>query len=218
LRPDEHKAPEWWREDALKNYLEFKEVMATHEGIVPENELVERESRVGIVYKEDTGTVEEGMLYEAEFVRPKDGVGLDVEMAALSPAWPRSGVLKIGGESRGARYRILDKPAEAMPRTPLGDCFKLYFATPAYLERGWRPKSGWTKLVGRGVSLVGAALGRPLVIGGFDLAKKEHKPSRRFIPAGSVYYFKGKASLQGAITQWGTEIGLGHCFVGGWIC
>ncbi|MBC7249680.1 MAG: type III-B CRISPR module-associated protein Cmr3 [Anaerolineae bacterium] len=218
LQPDEHEESEWWREDALKDYLEHGEVMAGHEGIIPEKELVERESRVGIVYQEDTGTVEEGMLYEAEFVRPRDGVGLDVEMAQLPTPWPENGALTLGGELRGARYRILDQPAEEIPRQPDGECFKLYFATPAYFDGGWRPQNGWAELVGPGVKLIGAALNRPLVVGGYDLAKGAHKPSRRFVPAGSVYYFKGRATLKGAVTQWGAEIGLGHYFVGGWKC
>ncbi len=220
LRPDEHQVPEWWRQDALKDYLEFGQVFAKHPGIVPESELVERESRTGIVYQQDTGTVEQGMLYEAEFVRLKDDVGLDVDMADLPTAWPADGTFTLGGESRGARYRILGQPAEKMPTTPDDDCFKLYFATPAYFDGGWRPKAkdGWATLVGPRVQLVGAALGRPLVVGGYDLAKREHKPSQRFVPAGSVYYFKGQAFLKDAITQWGAEIGLGRYFVGGWTC
>jgi CRISPR-associated protein Cmr3 len=218
LRPGDHQAPEWWREDAVGDYLEFGEVIASHPGIVPEEALVERESRVGIVRRGNTRTVEEGMLYEAEFARPRDGVGLDVEMAELPTPWPKMGTLRMGGESRVGRYRILDQAAQDIPRVPHTVCFKLYFATPTFFDGGWRPEAGWAALVGEQVKLLGAAIGRPLIVGGFDLAKRVHKPSQRFVPAGSVYYFKGQASLKDAITQWGAEIGLGHYFVGGWKC
>jgi CRISPR-associated protein Cmr3 len=173
---------------------------------------------VGITYQSETGTVEEHMLYEAEFVRPRDHVALDVEMAELSPRWPRQGALTLGGESRAARYRQLDQAAQAMPYTSAGDCFKLYLATPAFFEGGWQPGGGWKKLLGPKADLVGAALGQPLVVGGFDLARRKHKPSRRFVPAGSVYYFTGQVTPKSPITQWGARIGLGHYFVGGWTC
>jgi hypothetical protein len=39
-------------------------------------------------------------------------------------------------------------------------------------------------------SLVGAAIPRPLLLGGFDVAKGVPKPMRAFVPAGAVYFFE----------------------------
>jgi CRISPR-associated protein Cmr3 len=217
-QPEKETGTTWWREDALRDYLTHDQVSATHPGIAREQDLAVRESRTGIDYNDETGAVWEGLLYEAEYVRPKEGVGLDVEMTDdLVAAWPASGVMTLGGDVRVASYRKVDQPPAAMPRALNGKRFKVCFATPAYFKGGWQPAGGdWTALLGAGVTCAGAAIGRPLTVGGYDLARDKHKPSRRYVPAGSVYYFEGPASLPDAITEWGAAIGFGYYLTGGW--
>ena len=71
--------------------------------------------------------------------------------------------------------------------------------------------------------LVAAAVGRYESIGGFDWAKETHKPARRYVPAGSVYFFEceGQSELDpdlinGAITDNGAAIGFGQIIIGRW--
>ena len=71
--------------------------------------------------------------------------------------------------------------------------------------------------------LQAAALKQYEPIGGFDWARKWHKPSKRYVPAGSVYFFQShtqsrlKAGLiQNAITDFGAEIGFGQIVIKEW--
>lgn len=110
---------------------------------------------------------------------------------------------------------------------------KIYFATPTYFEKGWI-SGNWSQFFEGSPRLVAAALAKPLSIGGIDLWRAEktnsqpHKPARRFVPAGSVYYFEGVTAIKtsmisdvapgdkdnfGKIEQ---QIGFGQFFIGEW--
>lgn len=94
-------------------------------------------------------------------------------------------------------------------KTPLveetdGVYFKIYFATPCVFGQNTTIKTeGWlpdfdsydtvTRIaVWKGIEmqLITAFVGKPISVGGFDLATKKPKTMYRAIPAGSVYYFK----------------------------
>lgn len=203
----------WLSEEALLEYLGGETVMGT-----PTQDLFERESRFGIGMNSGRQTVEEGMLYEVEFIRPAQDVGLLVEMSGYD-GWPETGILQLGGESRAAVYNTKEDvaPWPSIPH-PLPRKFKVYFATPTFFEGGWR--GDWGKFFGGEVMLRAAALNRYESVGGFDWANISHKPARRYIPAGSVYYFEhhGNAHLkadlpQNAITDFGAEIGFGQIVI-----
>lgn len=217
----------WWlQEDTLRAYLEQGEVetdeQAAYEGRVCwQNALFQREHRLGIGLDDATHTTREGALYEVEFVRVMPGVGLEVEVKGLD-GWPAKGLLRAGGEGRGAYFETLDAPDWPPVPTPLPERFKVYLATPAYFEGGWKPED-WHRFFDGRVELVAAAIGRYESLGGFDLAADAHKPARRYVPAGSVYFFQchGQASLKAnlvnqAITDDGAEIGFGQIFIGRW--
>lgn len=73
--------------------------------------------------------------------------------------------------------------------------------TPTYFDAGWQPKGGdWSKWVGGG-RLVSAALGKPQLISGWDVAKNKPKPLRHYLPAGSVFFFEGGQWQGHAFTQ-----------------
>lgn len=216
---EDPKKPEtglWISLQGLQNYLQGATVTG-----VPAHCLFEHESRFGIARNDATRTTEEGMLYEVDFIRPQPGVGLYVEMAGYD-GWPKTGTVRIGGEGHGAQFKqgtAVEWPQVPDPLPPL---FKIYFATPTYLAAGWQPES-WAKFFDGHVELAAAAVGRYESIGGFDWANNNHKPARRYVPAGSVYYFKsqGKTRLQpglmqNAITDWGAEIGFGQIIISEW--
>jgi CRISPR-associated protein Cmr3 len=80
---------------------------------------------------------------------------------------------------------------------------------------------------------VGAAIPRPLLLGGFDVAKGVPKPMRAFVPAGAVYFFEAEKSVSfaddfaftetpdevreqnGNANAW-AQIGLGAVLIGVW--
>jgi CRISPR-associated protein Cmr3 len=206
----------WLDEQSLIEYLAGKTVKATRA-----DRLFARESRYGIGRDDAKRTTQEGALYEVEFIRPCPDVGLYIEVDGYD-GWPQKiGVLRIGGEGRGARFEQIE-PAQVSawpaPPSPLPKRFKVYFATPTYFEQGWQP-NGWSRFFDGPVELAAAAIHRYESLGGFDWAHNAHKPARRYVPAGSVYYFECKGATrlaQNAITDSGAEIGFGQIIITEW--
>lgn len=210
-KPDD--SPRWLTEEDLTKYFAGD----VFEGIRAD-ELFVKENRFGIGRNEQW-VVRQGMLYEAEFVRLRAGVGLLVEMEGYDDDGWQSGLMRIGGESRAAHYKTLQQPVP-MPSQPsaLSKCFKIYFLTPAYFGNGVEPKSTtWNDFFGGDVELGTIAVRGHETLGGFDWAEnpnshKAHRPSRRYVPAGSVYYFKNISGtkIPESLTEFGAEIGFGR--------
>ncbi|HUW14756.1 MAG TPA: type III-B CRISPR module-associated protein Cmr3 [Anaerolineae bacterium] len=231
FRPQkDEEAAKWVSEATLGTYLAKGQVARGK--VYQDADLFVRESRFGIGLDSTLRRPHEGALYEIEFVRAKEGVGLEIEVQGLDMnCWPQSGLLKIGGEGRAAMVQKLqDRPSMGVGQMPDPEDqgrvrFKLYFATPAYFDDGWRP-SDWGRFFnGSAPQLAAAAVERPLVLGGIDLAKAEkgggqpHKPAKRYVPAGSVYFFEGDdtTTLKSEhVTDFGATIGFGQIFVGRW--
>jgi CRISPR-associated protein Cmr3 len=213
----------WLREDRVLEYLGGENGRAVVEG-TPARELFEHESRVGIGRDDKRRTTREGALYEVDFIRPVGDVGLLVEVEGYD-GWPQSGMLRLGGEGRAARFERVEADPWPVPPDPLPERFKLYLATSAYFGGGWRPRS-WSGWFEGEVELQAAAVARYESVGGYDLAaggNRGHKPAQRYVPAGSVYYFacRGPARfrpdlVQGAVTEYGAEIGYGQVLVERW--
>lgn len=210
----------WLTQEALLDYLAGKAVRGLSSAC-----LFEMEPRMGIGIHNPRRTAREGALYDLQVVRPRPGVGLWVEASGFD-GWPDSGTMRIGGEGRGAQFSILGRPLvwPGLATADLPRTFKVYFATPAWFEHGWRP-ADWGRFFQGQVSLQAAALHRYESVGGFDWAAPAteaaaQRPARRFVPAGSVYLFScdGQARLrpdliQNAITDWGAEIGFGQAII-----
>ena len=216
--PSKEGFGQWLAETELLKCLQGEKAQA-----VGSDQLFARENRFGIGMNDATRTTEEGALYEVEFIRPCPGVGLWVQVAGYD-GWPEAGTLRIGGEGHGAHFRQLEASLGwPQPPDPLPARFKVYFAAPAYFEDGWQPKAGWGRFFNGTVTLQAVALHRYESIGGFDWATGQQKPARRYVPAGSVYYFacEDRTSLRGdlvnqAITEYGAEIGFGQMIITEW--
>lgn len=172
--------------------------------------LVERESKTGIARDRHTLSSEEHMLYRIDMSRFKNrdgnyGFVVDYECPR---DLPQKGLLKLGGEGKGFVYQYsnydidplsshLERIKRAIQSTGR---FKLYFATPTIFDGGWLPSwlnsdtlSGEYPLENAApisLKLITAAIGKPVPVGGWDMAKGEAKPTYRAVPAGSVYYFE----------------------------
>lgn len=218
VEPQKGESELWLSEGALMAYLKGEVVIAT-----PGDRLFQREDRLGIGMNNTQNTTEEGMLYEVEFIRPHEKVGLVLEVTGLNglEQWPREGILRLGGEGRGARYRVIETTQENRERVQTGfnwfggsynhrkplsqPQFKIYFATPACFDHGWLPgqdPNDWNDFFTQPVRLCAAAVHRYESYGGFDMAAKAdsdqaHKPAHRYIPAGSVYYFAWQSNPGG---------------------
>ena len=171
--------------------------------------LVEREPKTGIARSRHTLSSEEHMLYRIDMSRFKNSDGnygfvVDYE---CPKCLPQKGLLKLGGEGKSFVYQHINDDLDPLSsqlekvKTAIQEKrrFKLYFATPAIFEKGWLPS--WLdgeKLSGiyRGptgdisLKLNTAAVGKPIPVGGWNMAKGEAKPTYLAVPAGSVYYFE----------------------------
>lgn len=207
----------WLSEAELMNYFLGKIAQVT-----PEKDLFVRENRLGIALEEKSRSSKDQMLYQADFIRPCDGIGLYLNMEGY-PDWPKTGMMRIGGEGHGVYFSEVSAPeGEVKPPQTLPLLFQVYFATPAYFSNGWQPKT-WETFFAGDVNLETVALSGSLVLGGFDYAKSQDKAAVRYVPAGSVYYFShtGGAKLQpnlmqNALTEAGAQIGFGQVLISEW--
>lgn len=131
-------------------------------------ELYTTESRTGIGLVTGRRTVEKGKLYSSSHIRLLEGVrlviGVDKEIG-LDP----DGVIQLGGERRMSGYRRL--PTVTIPAS---DSSSLYTALAPVLAC-------------TDVSAAVVAAGRPVAIAGWDMARRFHKPTENWYPAGSVF-------------------------------
>jgi len=236
----------WLTKEGLAAYLkgEFSTIALKHS-----KHIYAREQRVGIELKDGARTVEIGKLYMAEFVRLEKNHGFLVRVEIISSpddvlAPLKEGVLQLGGEARACLYRSLEDDPLAGFDSPLGGnekFFKLYLATPAIFTKGWLPdfleqSTLKGKVDGVQVRLVAAAVGKPMYIGGWDLAHNVPRELYPAVPPGSVYLFEileggaekvkeifhGKTKLQELGNQGErylrelAKIGFGLTFVGRW--
>lgn len=166
-----------------------------------------RETRTHVSIREDTGTAEEGRLFQTEGLRfSLAGVGqADQALLSLSRRLALAvatksvdrlhGVASLGGERRVSVWRSV---REELPRLPeelvkavIGSrAFRLVLTTPAFFVEGWKPRALLNGEFGMELELLGAAVGRPEVVAGWDLAGQRARPSRRLAGSGSVYFLR----------------------------
>lgn len=220
----------WWRESALLEYLntgkvEISELREVNGNSIKPISVFKHESRIGIHLESHIRRPREGFIYEIEYARLENGFGLEVEIEGLSEAcWPETGMVKLGGDGRSARFKkILYEHPFTNAEVERGNT-KIYFATPTYFSNGWQPED-WSQFFDGSFQLMAAAVDKPLSVGGIDLAKSYrnahdmHKPARRYVPAGSVYFFEGQIKLKKgvqAVTDDGENIGFGKIILGRW--
>jgi len=176
-----------------------------------------------------TFTAEESMLFETRGLefrvgnndeRPLDGVldlglwlslEIDGEISEELATKALTGVHPLGGERRLALWEVKDQrppfltpPQELIEAIQKTRAARIYLLTPAYFdpERApaayLPPPNAWGP-----VQIRAAAIGRAQTVSGWDLIKAKPKPSRRLVPAGSVYYvrFSDEATPKD-IVQW----------------
>ena len=118
------------------------------------------------------------------------------------------GVSSLGGERRLVSWHQFEGEANVFtshcPERITDDIIeskagRIILLTPAYFEAGWRPS--WLLKQGN-LTLRAAAVNRAQVISGWDLEIGKPKPTRRLVPAGSVFFFKIQADDETTIRNW----------------
>jgi len=167
----------------------------THFAPIRLSELVKHEHKIGIGRDRETNRTKEGLLFRLVANRFEDekqgGLSLLVE---LRP--PQSqpfklashAVLPLGGERRSVTAKPVS--VDLLPPRPKikGGFVKIVLLTPA-LCHSWFPEIS-------GLTLVAAAVGKPVSVGGWDVLNQQPKPMRRAIPAGSVFLFQAESEAK----------------------
>ncbi|HOQ40249.1 MAG TPA: type III-B CRISPR module-associated protein Cmr3 [Fervidobacterium sp.] len=187
-----------WIDDS--NLMDYLKNRTNSFEIVQSSEFLNIEEKIGIARDNETFTSKEGFLYRIPLVRLSDDTVFVIDFDGIDGSiLPSSGVLKLGGESKAAKFNIEKEDLlSALKNIDFkfdNGYFKIYLATPAIFKNGWLPS--WidpSNYEGEyndiKVKLVACALGKSISVGGWDLVRGAPKPARRAVPAGSVYYFK----------------------------
>ncbi len=170
--------------------------------------LYRRETRLGIALDAGSRTASDGALYTSEAVSFGAEAGFLVGIEG-APDLPATGLLRLGGDGRGARWQRLDF-APLLTPSAQGGRFRLVLTTPGVFSGGWLPEGvtldadGSCRLRGEGFSarLACAALPRHEVVSGWDLVRWAPKTAQRVVPAGAVYWFDRFEGDAGKLATW----------------
>ncbi len=188
-------------------------------------DFLKTEPKIGIGRDDTTLTASDALLYRVGMRRAVDlEIVADVQLPDGTVFLPQQAfIIKLGAENKVAevrpfRYSLGIDPAEI---TLNGGRFKLYLATPAIFDGGWKPD---LSRHGIQAELVAAAVGKPLSIGGFDMEKGAPKTMYKAVPAGSVYFYETSESLETVkerlfgkpISDKMPEQGFGITYLGNW--
>ncbi len=189
------QAPAFWTWRELERWLMqpvdvFQEEKPGGFGLLP----LTRDRRVHVAIDPERRTADDGRLFMSEGLcfRRRDGA------TALAFVCERpgleGGVATLGGERRLVNLRSSEAALPAfsealVERITETRRARVLLLTPGIFAAGYAP----THIGGAEVSA--AAVGRPLSISGWDVAKGRPKPSRRAAPAGSVYWVDLPAAL-----------------------
>jgi CRISPR-associated protein Cmr3 len=200
----------WYWESFLKWLLEdAPETFSPegHGGPTPE-------VRTHVALDPSTQTAREGFLFQTsglEFTRKLQGPAQGGIRRLALVLWPEKeleGLFPLGGERRLAFWQkggpgLPSLPEALVERLARSRAARILFLTPAFLEGAYLPKDG----AFGGAQVVAAVVGRPQVVSGWDLKEGKPKPSRRAVPAGSVYFVRlPEAWGEGEVRAWAEGI------------
>ncbi|MDS4025588.1 MAG: type III-B CRISPR module-associated protein Cmr3 [Candidatus Contendobacter sp.] len=211
----------WLNTVGLGAYLNGEKLGKDH--LLRGGELWQFDHRLGIALNGAQRTVAKGMLYTAQTValNRHDGhghgrdVGFLIGVDGASDLLPEKGLLRFGGDGRGAALQAVSSkdllPPPNWQRIEQERRFRLVLATPGLFTGGWRlpgfdADNRWRGPDGCTARLVAAAVNRADTISGWDLAQRQPKPAQRVAPVGSVYWFddfQGKAEALGKLAAEG---------------
>lgn len=160
-------------------------------------DIVQTEPKVGIGRNYFTNAIKESMLYRVGMRRaPSFRLLVDFDHPDGATGAPEASYfIKLGAENKVAemhiasyeRMKITSDNIELKSRR-----FKLYLATPAiFIKNGWYPDLTAHNI---NATLVAAAVGKPLHIGGFDMKNNSPKTMFKAVPAGSVFFYEAAES------------------------
>ena len=162
------------------------------EQLVSADDLWQLDARVGIGLDATTRSAADGKLFTAQAVAFKRDVGFLAAVRGAVP--PCSGMLRLGGDGRGAALQAVDHAPPQADHEAIAHArrCRIVLTTPGLFAQGWLLPGvdAGHRLALPGISgrLVCAAVLRAEVISGWDLARAQPKAAERVAPTGSVYW------------------------------
>ncbi|MDI9412975.1 MAG: type III-B CRISPR module-associated protein Cmr3 [Bacillota bacterium] len=166
------------------------------------------EQTMGIAHDQKTRTTKEGMLYAMEMLRFKNETTSVVAFSDQAPDFSKVNVVTLGAKQRPwslttkkQSFSMGINQQELINAIEETGVARLILLTSALWKYGNRPAC-WNKqenaLVVNEVMypLLATAMGRPSLVGGWDMVRHRPKPRYNAIPSGSVIYLavpKGEA-------------------------
>jgi CRISPR-associated protein Cmr3 len=198
-------------------------------GCIAESELVKDETRAGIGRDNQRSTVAEGLLYFVRYLRLCDEVSFGIFVEGMPDTEKLSSEIltRLGGEGRLANLRQTQNivTLSAAPK-PSGSEEGLILILLTHGDFNGKSEPDWAAInTERGVnlSMESACVGKPVREGGWDYAKRQPKPLKSLVPAGSSYFVKvigdiiqAVNALHGKKIGNRTEFGYGEIAVGLW--
>lgn len=195
----------------LKNYIKGVNSQFTAFKI---SDYIQSEPKIGNGRHDDTRSVLEGSLYRTDMYRygyTNDRKTIqNVEIHCLVDFNAQysldkigDSLVRLGGESKLIKINKM-REEEGIDNTfkPLPfekKQFKIYLASPAiFTNNDWKPD---LEKLGINATLVAAAIGKTISIGGYDMVKNEPKTMYRAVPAGSVYYYESEEDVSAILNQ-----------------
>ncbi len=218
----------------LKEYLDGRE-----NSFIPTSLNLTVEPKLGIGRNNFSRTTEDALLYRVNMQRLESK--LDFQKKTLSNTFSlvvgfdklnlkkKNGFFKLGGEGKTINYESYTKENDVPLITLKDNRLKIYLATPAIFSNGSMPdfiKKGFFEKEGKkiAVRLLTSAIGKPLMVGGFDMDKRMPKAMYKAVPAGSVYYLEtdttdaanelAQCLHQTSISEVRKNEGFGICYIG----
>lgn len=209
--------PRFWYWTAFERWLKEPPVKAEQSEDCLGHNGPQSEVRTHLKLNPETQTAEEGYLFQTsglEFTyarkdrrqKPLLSSARRLALALWVEGAPR-GVFPLGGERRLAIWQSESIP---LPEPPKGllqslvqhQAARVIFLTPAAFRAGYLPEDGSL----HGAKIEAVALGRAVVASGWDLEHHRPKPSRRLVPAGSVYFVRFSDWDEARVEAWLREV------------
>jgi CRISPR-associated protein Cmr3 len=212
-------APGFWRWTFFAKWLEAPaDQEVTFAALGHDGPVSEARMHIGIRSETQTADEERGALFQTrglEFVRKfvrtaepgtlasarRLGLVVDADTTDLKP-----GVAPLGGERRLVYWRPSCRALPSLPgslkqKIVAARHCRVVLLTPAYFLDGWKPRWLLDRREGVKPSLRAVAVNRPAVVSGWDFEHGRPKPTRRLVPAGTVYFLRLEGE-EGAVARW----------------
>ena len=197
-------SPRWWSCEEFVSWLAGQPVSVREEALG-----TTRRIQVHVGIRPEELTSDDGVLFSHDVIETLDRTSdsdqtsewaLGVEVALPAGALPK--VATLGSDSRLSRVESLPAALFEPPARVLkaflapSPGLRLVAISPLCFARGWLPDGFKNangeyrgQLAGLDVILRASFVPRPIHVSGWDMAKKEPKPTSRMVPPGSVYFF-----------------------------